>query len=150
MRHKQITLDGGLEVDRGIAPLVAALNKIEGVSTVDSCEGDSQSEAYVYFRGRPDTVQLVEWLADRLRARLHACCEYRLRLEWLAGSEVMAEILTRSDYVDTLANALLQVTNDHTSQFADDTSRRAPRSSTNRHYHPQTSLQRDDIRRCNG
>jgi hypothetical protein len=119
MIHEQVLLDSGIEVDRGIAPLVIALNRIEGVATLDSCEGDSQNEAYVYFRGRPDTMRLVERLADRLRARLNVCCEYRLRLEWLASSQVMGQILTRPDYVETLANALSAINARHTTPFRD-------------------------------
>ena len=121
MTHEQATIEGGIEVDRGIVPLVQILNRIEDVSTLDSCEGGERHEAYVYFRCSHDTVQFVEWLADRLRASLDACCEYRLRLEWLAGSEVMAQILARPDYVGTLADALMKVTNDHTNRSACDT-----------------------------
>jgi hypothetical protein len=105
MPHEQVTIEGGIEVDRGVAPLVVALNSFGGVATLASCEGDPERAAYVYFRCA-DTVRFVDWLADKLRARLNACCEYRLRVEWLAGSEAMAEIIAQPDYVDTLTDAL--------------------------------------------
>jgi len=132
MIHEQVLLDSGIEVDRGIAPLVVALNSFDGVATVSSCEAGPNGRAYVYFRCT-ETTPFVEWLADKLRARLNACCEYRLRVEWLAGSEAMAEIIAQPDYVETLTDALSAIKRAcHTNRFPDDREYRAPHSSRGR------------------
>lgn len=48
-KHKQIWVKVNNEVDEGIAPIIKLLNKIDGLCTIDSCEGYN-GWAYIYFR----------------------------------------------------------------------------------------------------
>jgi hypothetical protein len=48
--HEQIWVKVNAPVDRGIASIVSALNSIEGLRTLDSCEGIAgHKPAHVYF-----------------------------------------------------------------------------------------------------
>ena len=103
MPHEEIPIKVTAWVDRGIAPLVEALNKFPDIITVDSCEGRDSQPAHVYFTSRKGR----EWLANflcQLSAKLTGCS---LRLEWIAGSsEPMAGIFCSRESIDCLSNAL--------------------------------------------
>jgi len=110
-QHNQVVVKVNAEVDEQVAPLVSALNEFDGVLTLDSCQGDGCSMAYVYFTRRGSSRELlsfVDELAAILNARLSARQnEYQMRLEWAAGTEKpLAVLRTRPDYIDELANAL--------------------------------------------
>jgi hypothetical protein len=121
--HRQVAISGGLLVDEHIAPLVDVLRRFEKVQTVDSCEGYDDAPCYVYFTYQGDAqafMLFVNELSIKLRARLDSCCDYKLRMEWLAGSESpMAELISRRGYVNTLADALQAITTCHTNQSDD-------------------------------
>jgi len=110
-QHNQIVVKVNAEVDEQIAPLVSALSDFEGVLTLDSCQGDGDLMAYVYFT-RCGTSRDLLWFVDELAAILNARLaarenEYEVRLEWTAGTEKpLAVLRTRPDYIDELAAAL--------------------------------------------
>jgi hypothetical protein len=97
-------------VDQGVVPLVSALNEFDCILTLDSCEGKDNSQGYVYFAYRGNDHEAFAFICDlstQLGSRLHFCCDYRLRLEWMPGAEqLLARIVTHRDYVSTLAGAL--------------------------------------------
>lgn len=47
--HEQVWVKVNAEVDKGMARIVSALSSIEGLQTLQSCEGSGLPEAYVYF-----------------------------------------------------------------------------------------------------
>ena len=48
--HKEVAVKVNAFVDEGIAPLVSALSEIEGLVTLESCQGDpAERDAYVIF-----------------------------------------------------------------------------------------------------
>lgn len=48
--HQQTWIKVNAPIDQGIAPVVALLNEIEGLQTLDSCEGThGEKPAHVYF-----------------------------------------------------------------------------------------------------
>ena len=47
--HEQVWVKVNTEVDCGMAKIVTALTSIEGLRTLQSCEGRPGSEAYIYF-----------------------------------------------------------------------------------------------------
>ena len=47
-KHKEVWVKVNTKVDRGISRIVSLLNEVEGLSTLDSCEG-GERWAYVYF-----------------------------------------------------------------------------------------------------
>jgi len=50
LKHSTINIKVNAAVDKKIAPLVLALNKFDGIFTIDSCEGSQTQPAYVYFK----------------------------------------------------------------------------------------------------
>ena len=48
--HEEVWVKVNASVDRGIAPVVALLNEIDGLQTLDSCQGTpGEKPAHVYF-----------------------------------------------------------------------------------------------------
>ena len=123
--HTEIPIKVNAWVDEGVAALVSALNEFENVQTLESCEGQDVTPSHVYFlhrEGPQQTFAFLRGLAELLSPRLHSCCDYKLRLEWMPGAEQpLAEIVTRQEYVGTLANALTEIAANgyHTTQFDD-------------------------------
>jgi hypothetical protein len=110
--HTEIPVKVNAWVDEGVAPLILALNEFADLVTLDSCQGDQDRPAYVYFRHRgtaAETVQLVTRLAEALYAAA-AGCDYTFRVEWLAGgNEPMAELMTSPHSIGQPATALGEV-----------------------------------------
>lgn len=111
--HEQTLVKVNAFVDRGIAPLVLALNSIEGVITLDSCQkGDCGTEpgmAYVYFTyGQSWTAlgHLLEWIAAQTQ-ELDLCCGFSVRLEWFGSNDKpRAQISVKPEHVIEVAEAL--------------------------------------------
>ena len=49
-RHREVPVKVNAWVDEGIAGLVTALSEFDGIVTLESCQGDVQSGAWVCFR----------------------------------------------------------------------------------------------------
>ena len=64
--HEEVPVKVNAFVDRGVAPLVAALNEVEGIVTLDSCEGGVRG-AYVFFVCTDHLIELAHDLAATLR-----------------------------------------------------------------------------------
>jgi hypothetical protein len=116
--HGQVVVKINAEVDEQVAPLVSALNEFDGTFTIDSCQGDARSMAYVYFTrsgATRDLLLFVDELAANLNARLTAReNEYEIGVEWSAGTEKpLAVLRTRPDYIDILAAALFRAATTH-------------------------------------
>jgi hypothetical protein len=121
-QHGQVVVKVNAQVDERVAPLVSALNEFDGVLTVDSCQGDAGSMAYVYFTRSGtsrDLLLFVDELAASLNARLAARQnEYEIRAEWAAGTEKpLAVLITRPEYIDVLADALSGAAKTHKKLF---------------------------------
>jgi hypothetical protein len=89
--HKEVLVKVNAYVDEGIAPLVEALNKIDGVITLESCQGDSENEAEVdfyYGQFARTSPSMLAVFADRVARALNKGGSYRSRiaLEWLDGN----------------------------------------------------------------
>ena len=112
MPHTEIPIQVNAWVDEGIAPLVAALNKFPLIVTLDSCEGYNDF-AHIHFAHRAGQTALAEFLHDLSVAvgkDVPADNEYRLQIEWVAGSEEpLATLYVRSDFVEPLAQAIESV-----------------------------------------
>lgn len=107
--HNQVIIKVNAFVDEGIAPLVLALNSIDGVITFDSCERGVSGEAYVYFtygRSWRDLGKLLENTAAILR-NLDLCCGFSVALEWFGSNEQPRALLTlRPEHVADVATRL--------------------------------------------
>ena len=85
--HEQVMIRINALCDRGIAPLVGALNEIDGVITVDSCENGAWG-AYVFFHYGEDWRDLATLLQEisSLLSDPGLPCGYSLQLEWLGSN----------------------------------------------------------------
>lgn len=83
-------------VDESIAPLVEALNSIDGVVTFDSCQQGVEGEAYIYFTYGDDWRELGD-LLDKISAKLrnlNLCCGFSVSLEWLGSNDQPRALLS--------------------------------------------------------
>ncbi len=110
--HEQVWVKVNAQADRGIAPLVQALNEFQGVMTVSSCEGDADHEAYVSFTAGEDWQRTGDFI-QRLSAALGQApglCDratFALCLEWyLGGKTPVAYLRMPTHHVPLLAAAV--------------------------------------------
>lgn len=89
--HAQTLVKVNAQVDKGIAPLVEALNAYPGVFTTSSCEGRKSHNAYVAFDVGGDVRQLaafVKALSSALGQNSRVSdLSFTLSLEWYAGGK---------------------------------------------------------------
>lgn len=92
-------------VDKDIVPLVQALNSFDCVLTVDSCQGDNNNAAYVYFvyaGEHENEVRFFYWLANELRKKTK--CDYEFTISWLSENKnAMAKLLTQPQHINSLS-----------------------------------------------
>ncbi|MGA9452942.1 MAG: hypothetical protein WBW41_16550 [Verrucomicrobiia bacterium] len=121
-KHSEIRVKVNAWVDRGVAPLVDALNLFDGLWTTSSGEGHGQF-AHVHFGyARPSNnfADFMERLSSELGERVPADNEYRLALEWVGGGKrPLGAIVARREVVQLLSKAIRQiaVSFDHTSPY---------------------------------
>lgn len=87
MGHTEVPVKVTAWVDEGIVPLVLALNELDDVMTLDSCEGDDGQKAHVFFAYRGD-ARAAALFAARLAAKLAPhddAADYLLTAEWRPG-----------------------------------------------------------------
>jgi hypothetical protein len=109
MGHHEIPVKVTAWVDEGVAPLVAALNEIEDVVTLDSCQGDHEHPASVFFSHRGDTQENALFAAD-LAASLgphDEAADYTLTAEWRPGTdEPIFRLVCPAAHIEELARVL--------------------------------------------
>ena len=94
------------ECDKGVAPLVSALNRLDGVTTLDSCQKGVSGEAFVFFTygdSWNDLANLLQTISSEL-STIKRHYSFTLRLEWWGSNEYpRAEIILLPEHVDTLS-----------------------------------------------
>lgn len=109
--HREVWIRVNAKCDEGIAPLVIALNRLEGVVTVDSCENGPWG-AYVFFT-YGDSWQELAGLMQAISTELSKIvlpCGYTLSLEWLGSNDKpYARISLEPEYVRVVAGGLEKV-----------------------------------------
>jgi hypothetical protein len=111
MVHEQVLVKVNAPVDRGVAPLVEALNRFPGVVSVESCEGDGEREAYVSFHYGDDWKQLADFVG-RLSASLGkdesaADRWFTLSVEWYAGgTDPLGYLRVPRPHITAIAEAI--------------------------------------------
>jgi hypothetical protein len=80
MIHREIPVKVTAWVDEGVAALVIALNELEDVMTLDSCQGDDGRPAHVFFRHRGDARAATLFAADLAAALAPHADEHTFRL----------------------------------------------------------------------
>ena len=89
MSHKQVMIKVNAECDEEIVPIVLALNEIDGVITLESCQRGIYGEACVFFTYGKNWWEmgcLMQELSMCLREN-GICCEAVLRLEWVGSND---------------------------------------------------------------
>ena len=108
--HTEIPIKVNAWVDEGVASLVTALNEIDGILTLDSCEHGPMGQAYVFFTYGQDWKELAA-LIQEISNLLSAVVRYgySIRLEWL-GTNVTprAQVLVDPEHAALLADAITQ------------------------------------------
>lgn len=107
--HKQIMIKVNAECDEGIVPIVLALNEINGVVTLDSCQCGVYGEAFVHFtygKNWQEIGYLVNELASCFRDN-GVCCEGVLRLEWLGNNDCPhAKLVCNAGHIGSIADII--------------------------------------------
>lgn len=107
--HEVMQVKVNAWVDKGVAPLVLALNEFENLFTVDSCQGGADAPAYVYFWHMGEGTasgRFFSWLGRRL-SEWASQFEYELTLDWTTGdAKPMAKISTDRRYIENLSRQL--------------------------------------------
>ena len=150
-KHSTTNIKVNAPVDKGIAPLVLALNRFDGLLTLDSCEGDKNKPAYVYFRygAKPkDLTVFCYILAEKLSAQVKGENGYSLRVEWdYDFSNNMAVLMTGRPYIHKLTAAINAVVNEHRKTLLlYDRAHKGPHSFQGHQSHRRLAKQRGGIR----
>ena len=109
--HAQTLVKVNAQVDKGIAPLVEALNAFPGVFTTSSCEGRRTQYAYVAFDMGGDRSELIAFVTA-LSSALGKNGKMRdfpfvLSVEWYAGGDAPNGYLrVPHQHIHALADAI--------------------------------------------
>lgn len=106
--HTQTWVKVNVPVDEGVAEIVAVLNSLPGLETLQSCQGDPGGrEGYVYFSygdwqkmGR----LIFEKIAPRLKERLDEDADVLIKAT--DNEEPMAKLSFRAEAAGVVASAL--------------------------------------------
>ncbi len=108
--HREVPVKVTAWVDEGIARLVLALNDLDGVMTLDSCQGDEDGHAArVFFCHRGDAREAAAFVSElaALLAPYEAIADYALTAEWRPGTdEPRFRLACPAGQADALARAL--------------------------------------------
>lgn len=159
--HAQTLVKVNAQVDKGIAPLVEALNACPGVFTTSSCEGRKSQDAYVAFDvagGRCELLAFVNALSSALGRNDKARdCPFVLSVEWYAGGTTPnGYVRVPRQHIHALADAIHSARADivatghrfRKSRSARDTGYREPRSSPSCHRRQRQPPSGDERANC--
>jgi hypothetical protein len=110
-RHEQVWIKVNAPVDRGIAQIVSILNRLDGLRTLDSCEGiPSQTPAHIYFNygdWRKIGALMFERIGPALWGRLGS--DAVVSLEIFNASEPMGKLSFDKEATNMVASLLDQL-----------------------------------------
>ncbi len=107
--HKSVWVKVNVEVDTGIADLVAMLNRIEGLETIASCQGrpGDKEWAYVYFYY--GSWQQISRLAfEDIAAVIEGIDGVKISISVFNGSNPMGKLSMRAEALPTVTSALAE------------------------------------------
>jgi hypothetical protein len=117
MSHQEVLVKVNAKVDRGIAPLVEAINSIPDAFTVSSCEGDEAHEPYVAFFIADGDWRSVGKVIERLTAELGNNnrvndIPFKLSIEWYAGGATpTGYVRVPRQHVSALSTSIKSIAN---------------------------------------
>jgi hypothetical protein len=108
--HQQIWIKVNASVDEGIAEIVSVLNTVDGLETVQSCQGHpGEHDGYVYFfcgDWKRMSQFVFEQVGPKLKERLDE--DATLRLE-ATGDSPMAKLSFKAEATGMVVSALKEV-----------------------------------------
>lgn len=109
--HSQTWIKINAPVDEGVAEIVAALNTVDGLETLQSCQGDpAQKNGYVYFAcgdWRRLTELVFGCIGPPLKSRLDE--DATLIVEATNADFPMAKLSFRAEAAGMVASTLKEV-----------------------------------------
>ena len=110
--HDQVWVKVNAQVDAGIAEIISLLNRIDGLETLQSCQGFSQeSPAYVFFR-MTDADRLCEFAFKKLAPGLPQIEEVSVSVEAFGGSNgLMGKLRFSAEATPFVTAALKRLVN---------------------------------------
>jgi hypothetical protein len=82
--HPQTWIKANAQVDTQIAEIVRLLNHVDGLATLDSCQGDPGHDAYVYF-SCGEWENLCRFVFSDIAPRLRSYLGEDVKLEIIAA-----------------------------------------------------------------
>jgi hypothetical protein len=109
--HTQTWVKVNVPVDTGVAEIVSILNRVDGLETLQSCQGDAgREDGYVYFaRGNWNTIcQFVfETIGPKLKERLDE--DANIRIDAVASDMPVAKLSFKAEAANMVASALKEI-----------------------------------------
>ena len=104
--HEQVWVKVNANVDAGIAEIVSLLSEINGLQTLQSCQGDGDRPAYVYLY-YDDWQQIGSFMFEGLAPKLERAGEdVTVSVEIFNGSEPMGKIQFARETTKHVASAI--------------------------------------------
>jgi hypothetical protein len=109
--HVQTWVKVNAPVDAGVAELVSILNSVEGLETLQSCQGDAGGrDGYVYF-ACGDWRKMCEFVFQKIGPSLkdRADEDATLIVEATSANSPMAKLSFKAEAIGTIVSALKEV-----------------------------------------
>lgn len=107
--HAQTWIKVNAPVDERIAELVSVLNRVEGLETLQSCQGEpGERHGYVYF-SFGEWQNLCRFVFVTIAPRLHPYLGEDVKLEVIAAEQPIAKMSFSAEAVPQVTSALKEV-----------------------------------------
>ena len=109
--HPQTWIKVNAPVDAGVAEIVSILSTVDGLETLQSCQGEpGDRQGYVYFAGG-DWKSLSQFVFERIGPVLKEKLDEdaTLTVEATSADEPMAKLSFRAEAADMVVSALKEV-----------------------------------------
>jgi hypothetical protein len=109
--HNQTWIKVNAPVDTGVAELVSILNSVDGLETLQSCQGDAgERDGYVYFAcgdWRRMSEFVFQTIGPKLKSRVDE--DVTLIVEATSADSPMAKLSFKAEATDMVVSALKEV-----------------------------------------
>ena len=106
--HEQVWVKVNAPVDAGVAEVVALLNSVDGLETLQSCQGDAgKRDGYVYF-ACGDWHKVCEFVFQKIGPTLKNRVDEdaKLTVEATSADSPMAKLSFKAEATDIVVSAL--------------------------------------------
>lgn len=106
--HEQVWVKVNAPVDAGVAEIVSVLNSVDGLETLQSCQGDAgRKDGYVYF-AYGDWRKTCEFVFQKVGPTLKSKVDEdaTLTVEATSADSPMAKLSFKAEATDIVVSAL--------------------------------------------